>query len=269
VCTPRSRQWWRPRLTTGPEFFLISLNFNGTSDNRIGVWSLTNTATLNSTPNLFLQDLVLKVKPYTEPPSRFSNLGVQQEVGPWPYPQGMSYGDPEESLDGGDNRMQQVYYVGGQLYSAITSTVYDCTSFVAGVEWFIVKPSFQSGALRAVLSENDYLAVKNENLIYPAVALDSAQKGAMTFTLSGPDFYPSAAFVKFNAKGPTGTVNVLAQVSIRMTASPATTQSHRIYSLTDAGAITPRRWPMAATCSSPPSTSLEALATSTSTGPLR
>ena len=195
----------------GTEFFLISLNFNGTSDNRIGVWSLTNTATLNSTPNLFLQDLVLKVKPYTEPPSRFSNLGVQQEVGPWPYPQGMSYGDPEESLDGGDNRMQQVYYVGGQLYSAITSTVYDCTSFVAGVEWFIVKPSFQSGALRAVLSGNDYLAVKNENLIYPAVALDSAQKGAMTFTLSGPDFYPSAAFVKFNAKGPTGTVNVLAQ----------------------------------------------------------
>jgi len=107
--------------------------------------------------------------------------------------------------------MQQVYCVGGELYSAITSTVLDCTSFVDGVEWFIVTPSFKNGALRAVLSGDDYLAVKNENLIYPAVALDSAQKGAMTFTLTGPDFYPSAAFVKFNSKGPTGTVNVLAQ----------------------------------------------------------
>jgi len=51
----------------GTEFFLSSINFNGTSDNRIGVWSLTNTATLNSTPNLFLQNLILKVKPYQEP----------------------------------------------------------------------------------------------------------------------------------------------------------------------------------------------------------
>jgi len=183
----------------GTEFFLSSLNFN----DRIGVWSLTNTATLNSTPNLYLQDLILKVKQYTYPGY------AQQKAGP--YPQGMSYDDPEEALNPDDNRMQQVYYVGGELYSAITSTVFDCTEFVDGVEWFIVTPSFKYGALRAVLSGNDYLAVKNENLIYPAVALDSAQKGAMTFTLTGPGFYPSAAFVKFNSKGPTGTVNVLAQ----------------------------------------------------------
>ena len=44
---------------SGTEFFLNSLNFNGTSDNRIGVWSLTNTSTLNSSPNLFRQNLVL------------------------------------------------------------------------------------------------------------------------------------------------------------------------------------------------------------------
>src|SRR5271157_3837636 len=192
-----------PGPNNGTELFLNTLNFNGTSDNRIGVWSLTNTATLNSSPNLFPQNLVLRVKPYEEPGY------AQQKVGP--YPQGMSYGDPEEALNPDDNRMQQVYYEGGKLYSAITSTVFDCTSFVDGVEWFIVTPSFKYGALRAVLSGNDYLAVKNENLIYPAVALDSAGKGAMTFTLTGPDFYPSAAFVKFNSKGPTGTVNVLAQ----------------------------------------------------------
>ncbi len=190
---------------SGTELFLSTLNFNGTSDNRIAVWSLTNTSTLNSTPNLFLQSVVLKVKPYEEPGY------AQQKAGP--YPQGMSYGDPEEALDPDDNRMQQVYSSGNQLYSAITSTIYDGTEYVDGVEWFIVKPSFnKSGVLSASLAGNDYLTVKGQNLIYPAVAVDADNDGgAMTFTLVGPKYYPSAAFIKFNKNGPKGTVNVLAQ----------------------------------------------------------
>ena len=64
----------------------------------------------------------------------------------------MALGDPEEALNPDDNRMQQVYYAGGQLFSAITSTIYDGTEFVDGVEWFIVKRTFsKAGALRAAL----------------------------------------------------------------------------------------------------------------------
>jgi hypothetical protein len=188
---------------SGTEFFLNTLNFNGTSDNRIGVWSLTNTSTLNSTPNLFLQNLVLEVKPYSEPGF------AQQKIGP--FPQGQADGDPEEALNPDDNRMQQVYFGGGQLFSAITSTIFDGTEFVDGVEWFVVKPTFTSGALRAALSGNDYLTVKGQNLIYPAVAVDAALDGAMTFTLVGPNFFPSAAFIKFSSSAPKGTVNVLAE----------------------------------------------------------
>jgi hypothetical protein len=192
-------------LNSGTEFFLNSLNFNGTSDNRIGVWSLTNTSTLNSSPNLFLQNLVLDVKAYEEPGA------AQQKIGP--YPQGMALGDPEEALNPDDNRMQQVYNAGGQLFSAITSTIYDGTEFVDGVEWFIVKPTFsKAGALRAALGGNDYLTVKAQNLIYPAVAVDADDDGgAMTFTLVGPNFFPSAAFIKFNSTGPGGAVKVLAE----------------------------------------------------------
>jgi len=188
---------------SGTEFFLNTLNFNGTSDNRIGVWSLTNTSTLNSTPNLFLQNLVLEVKPYSEPGF------AQQKIGP--FPQGQADGDPEEALNPDDNRMQQVYFGGGRLFSAITSTIFDGTEFVDGVEWFVVKPTFTSGALRAALSGNDYLTVKGQNLIYPAVAVDAALDGAMTFTLVGPNFFPSAAFIKFSSSAPKGTVNVLAE----------------------------------------------------------
>jgi len=192
---------------SGTEFFLNTLNFNGTSDNRIGVWSLTNTASLNSTPNLFLQNVVLNVKAYEEPGA------AQQKIGP--FPQGTSDGDPEEALNPDDNRMQQVYYAGGQLFSAITSTLYDGTEFVDGVEWFIVKPTFStSGALRGTVTGNDYLTVKAQNLIYPAVAVDADDDGgAMMFTLVGPNFFPSAAFIKFDSKGAHGTVNVLAEGS--------------------------------------------------------
>jgi hypothetical protein len=190
---------------SGTEFFLNTLNFNGTSDNRIGVWSLTNTSTLNSTPNLFLQNVVLKVKAYEEPGA------AQQKIGP--FPQGQSLGDPEEALNPDDNRMQQVYHAGSQLFSAITSTIYDGTEFVDGVEWFIVKPTFSpSGALRGTVTGNDYLTVKAQNLIYPAVAVDADDDGgAMTFTLVGPNFFPSAAFIKFNSTGPNGAVKVLAE----------------------------------------------------------
>jgi hypothetical protein len=190
---------------SGTEFFLNTLNFNGTSDNRIGVWSLTNTSTLNSTPNLFLQNVVLNVKAYEEPGA------AQQKIGP--FPQGQSLGDPEEALNPDDNRMQQVYHAGSQLFSAITSTIYDGTEFVDGVEWFIVKPTFSpSGALRGTVTGNDYLTVKAQNLIYPAVAVDADDDGgAMTFTLVGPNFFPSAAFIKFNSTGPNGAVKVLAE----------------------------------------------------------
>ena len=97
--------------------------------------------------------------------------------------------------------------------SAITSTIYDGAEYVDGVEWFIVKPRFtKSGVLSASLSGNDYLTVKGQNLIYPAVAVDADHdRGAMTFTLVGPNYYPSAAIIKFENNGPKGTVNILAE----------------------------------------------------------
>ena len=190
---------------SGTEFFLNALNFNGTSDNRIGLWSLTNTSSLNSSPNLLLQNVVLPVKPYSEPGA------AQQRIGP--FPQGTADGDPEEALTPDDNRMQQVYHSGSQLFSSITSTIFDGTEFVDGAEWFIVEPTFSiSGALGSTLTASNYVTVKGQNLIYPAVAVDSdSDGGAMTFTLVGPNFFPSAAFIKFGPSGAFGNVNILAE----------------------------------------------------------
>jgi hypothetical protein len=189
----------------GTEYFMSSLNFIGASDNRIAVWALTNTSSLNAaSPNLKLQHLILKTKVYEEP------FGAQQKKGPTPL--GTLLGDPEETLSPDDNRMQQVVFSGSLLYSAITSTIFDGNEFVNGILYFIVQPSFTStGKLTAALKIDNYLTVKGENLIYPAIGISDDNQGAMVFTLAGPNFFPSAAFVRVNQNGAQGEVRVAAE----------------------------------------------------------
>jgi hypothetical protein len=189
----------------GTEYLMSSLDFIGAADNRIAVWALTNTSSLNSaSPNVKLQHVILKTKVYEEP------FGAQQKKGPTPF--GTLLGDPEEKLDSGDNRMQQVVFSGSRLYSAITSTIFDGTEFVNGILYFIVQPGFTStGKLTAALKIDNYLTVKGQNLIYPAIGISDDNQGAMVFTLAGPNFFPSAAFVRFNQNGAQGDVHVAAE----------------------------------------------------------
>jgi hypothetical protein len=189
----------------GTEYFMSSLNFIGASDNRIAVWALTNTSSLNfASPKLKLQHVILNTKVYEEP------FGASQKKGPIPL--GTLLGDPEETLNPDDNRMQQVVFSGSLLYSAITSTVFDGTEFVDGILYFVVQPGFTSvGKLTASLKVDNYLTVKGENLIYPAIGISDDNQGAMVFTLTGPNFFPSAAFVPFNQNGAQGEVHVAAE----------------------------------------------------------
>jgi hypothetical protein len=125
--------------------------------------------------------------------------------------------------------MQQTWYVNGYLYGSLDTVVSvpDCGSKprgscvattgalprerLAGVAWFIVKPSAPSrprDTLTASLFNQGYLAVSGNNLTYPALAVLPSGNGAMAFTLVGEDYYPSAAYTLFDAtKGP-GNVRV-------------------------------------------------------------
>src|SRR6185312_7108426 len=51
-----------------------------------------------------------------------------------------------------------------------------------------------------------YIGVAGANLTYPALALNTAGKGAMAFTIVGPTTYPGAADIVFTNNGPTGSV---------------------------------------------------------------
>jgi hypothetical protein len=61
------------------------------------------------------------------------------------------------------------------------------------------------------LFQQGYVAVANNNVTYPAIAVNGSGRGAMAFTLVGADHYPSAAFVSMDAKIGAGDIQIAAE----------------------------------------------------------
>jgi hypothetical protein len=105
--------------------------------------------------------------------------------------------------------MQQVVYANGKVWGALDTAIKVDGKLQAGIEWFVVRPSSdeEDGAR---LVNQGYLAVKGNNVIYPAIAVTPSGEGVMAFTLVGRDHYPSAAFAAIDAGG-VGPVQVAAE----------------------------------------------------------
>lgn len=177
------------------------------------VWTLTNTSSLAATASLNLSHATLGVGLYVVP------ARSEQPAGSTPVadclnkhscaPLLIGGTDPfapnhEFALDSNDTRMQQVVYADGMLWGALDTAVNSNANTRAGIEWFVVNPA--SGGS---LVNSGYLAVNDNNVTYPAIAVRPDGKGVMSFTLVGRDFYPTAAFTSMSAGG-TGAVQVAA-----------------------------------------------------------
>ena len=192
----------------GTEYFLSALDFTNTTDDRIAVWALSNTRSLSTaTPTLRLSHAIVQTEVYGHPPA--------SEQKPGPTPLGDSISDhPLAMLDSGDSRTHQVMYAGGRLWSAVNTVVQQPKSPVrAGIAWFAVTPSVSAtGQVSGGIAGQGYVSVNGENVIYPSIAVNNSGKAAMTFTLVGPDFFPSAAYtlLDLDARAGPGRVHVAA-----------------------------------------------------------
>ncbi len=159
-------------------YFLNSLDPDGTSDNRIGVWALTNRQAVRQGKVPTLSNLVIASETYSIPPG-----AVQQ--------------GSSSLLDSGDDRMQQVQFINGDLWGALdtTVTIRNDTDPRAGIAWFRVHPRLDGQRLRsAQMIDQGYLAAKGNYLLYPAIEVTPEGSAAMVFTISGPTLFPSAAY---------------------------------------------------------------------------
>jgi hypothetical protein len=147
---------------------------------------------------------VLDTEVYGFPPAS------EQRDGPTPL--GDSVKGKLEFIDGNDDRLQQVVFSGGRLWSALATPVKTINSpTTAGVAWFAVQPSVESGAAGGVVEAQGYISVTGASLVYPAVAVNAAGKATAVFTLVGRDFHPSAAYASIDLITGAGDVHVAAE----------------------------------------------------------
>ncbi len=189
----------QPALTTGKssaEYFLGSLDPNGTFDNRIAVWALTNTSAVSSGGTPTLSSQVLSSETYGVPPN------AQQQ-------------GTTSLLTTNDDRMQQTQSINGSVWGELDTalTIAGDTAERAGAAWFRVQPHLSGGKLddKTKFLQQGYVAVKGDYFIYPALQVAPDGGAAMVGTLSGSSLFPSAAFTTLAPGGSSfGAVQVAA-----------------------------------------------------------
>jgi hypothetical protein len=190
----------------GTEYFQSAQDFGaapalGTRASSIAVWSLTNTASLNTaTPDVTLSAVVVPSELYAQPPNSAQAPGTLVI-------------DPKLPLiAANDDRMNQVVYANGQLWSGVNTAVDTPQGpTLVGLAWFATAPATAAdGTLSASMVGQGYLAVNKEDLLFPSIGVTPAGKAVMAFTLAGPDFHPTAAWAPVSLTSGAGPIFVAA-----------------------------------------------------------
>ena len=179
----------------GTEYFFGALEFGKKPfqlDNRLAIWALTNTASLNTTPNLRLKDTIVSSEVYGFTPS------IVQPNGPTPLADSLK--EHENLIDGGDDRMQAALYANGHLWGASDTIVKTpVRGPQVGTAYYELTPSVDSAGLPSgTWVKQGYLSVRGNSVTRPSIAVTDSGKVVVGVSLIGPDFYPSAAYTTFD-----------------------------------------------------------------------
>lgn len=191
----------------GTEYFVSALDPAHTVDNRVSVWALTNTSSLGGTANLQLSNVIVNTEVYGFPPSTDQKAGATPYAG---FLASLGFKVHEELLAANDDRMQQVVFAAGNLWTAVPTRVQPGGQgpVRAGGAWFAIAPSVSNGLSASVVNQG-YVSVqspKQNAVLFPAVAVNAAGKGAIVFTVAGEDYYPSAAYALLDAVNGAGQI---------------------------------------------------------------
>jgi hypothetical protein len=107
--------------------------------------------------------------------------------------------------------MQQTWYVNGMLWGASGTAVNVGGDIKAGIAWFAVNPKINGAAkVEGQVKKQGYIALEDNNLTMPAIAMTKGGEGAIAFTVMGEDYYPSAGYVTIDDKGSVGPIHIAA-----------------------------------------------------------
>jgi hypothetical protein len=219
----------------GTEYFLSTIAGDGYetgnptgSAAKIGLWALTNTASLNTnSPAVNLTSALINSESYVFPPKADQKPGktpladcINDKKTPTPFGKGCwqlffdeepAHDEVLSALDANDTRMQQTWYTNGMLWGSADTAVKVGGEVKAGVAWFSVRPSITaSGQVAGAVSRQGYLALGNNNLTYPALAMGTNGRGVIAFTVVGETYYPSAGYATITSTGSVGSIHIAA-----------------------------------------------------------
>jgi hypothetical protein len=205
----------------GTEYFLSSnavFSNSGVSSN-IYQWSLSNSSSLNTaTPALSLQATSIPVLTYAVPPRATQKAGSRPlsdciadtvifptcniaVVGITSH-NNATFGPPNGQLNSNDSRFGQVVYANGKLWGALGTAINMGGPDRAGVAYYVVNPSAHSLVLQG------QAGLASTDLTYPTVGVTDSGRGIVSFTLTGDNDYPSAAYAPLDAHVGIGDVGI-------------------------------------------------------------
>lgn len=199
----------------GTEYFTLSDVFP-VSSNLLSVWALTNTSSLASaTPALGLSSKLVTLGQYYQYPDAGMAVAQKASTHSTQTPL-LNYVEsqtgttvPEGVLQSDFDAVEETTYAGGKLFTELSNASSETASVgTTTAEWFILTPSADASSVSASLSNEGNLGVTGQSLLYPDVVVNGSGVGDMVFTLSGSDYFPSAAYVPFGTSGPSGNVQV-------------------------------------------------------------
>jgi hypothetical protein len=184
----------------GTEYFLSNFDITSALENNVVAWALRGTQFLNFPPGPYtkftFERQAVPSENYGTPPDALQRIGTLfygSQVDPGVRP----------SLATNDQRMQEVTFADGKLWSSVTTVMNSPDDTVpagafgdpnkAGVAWFAVAVRCGKN-LEASMAHQGYIALKNANLSFPAVGVTSEGKAAIGFTIVGPDIFPSTGY---------------------------------------------------------------------------
>jgi hypothetical protein len=197
----------------GTQYFLSSnavFSDHGTSSN-IYQWSLSNTSSLNTaTPALGLQFTSIPVLTYAVPPRATQKAGnrplsdcladtvifptCNTTVAGAASHNNATFGPPNGQLNSNDSRFGQVVYANGKLWGALGTAInMGGAADRAGVAYFVVNPGSHNLVLQG------QAGLTSTDLTYPTVGVTDSGRGIISFTLTGDNDFPTAAYAPFDA----------------------------------------------------------------------
>ncbi len=201
---------------------------------QVQLWALTDTNNLANGKAPILLNSAVPTQGYgiprlaRQPGVGTDGVGQKPGGGNIDWPQGQCLNDPScapaligvadpykeviSPLDGDDSRMSQVYFADGKVWGSLgTGISFDGKTFGSdGVAYFIIKPKNTDTKLSGKVVSQGYVATPKADLTYPTFGVTGEGKAIISFTLTGPNDFPSLAYVNLDQQQGAGDIHIVA-----------------------------------------------------------